>query len=220
MILVVASSVKELEGITQFEPMERQGLFKIEHGIPAVAVPVGVGKVQAAVETAKAIRMWHPQAVVGIGTCGALRRDLKIGDILIASHVVQYDIDLRRFGLKRGETFSFKGDSVGFLETDDIVTPPCGNVKIMRKAVLGSADRFLTARERLDLPWLTEELHIDAVDMESYAMVCAARGECIPVAIIRVVSDTARGARPTSFSSFLAESSRSLCALLPFVHLP
>jgi 5'-methylthioadenosine/S-adenosylhomocysteine nucleosidase len=215
MILVVASSQQELQGIQEYEPWlgTMEGLPKDElkctpGGKPIVAVAVGVGRVQAALNTAQAIHTYKPSLVVGIGTCGAIRDDLCIGDILVASSVIQYDIDLRRFGLKRGELPSPTGAIFGVLETD--LFPPRkinGLERLFFQQLIGCADRFLVAKERKELSFITDELHVDAVDMESFAMVAAARQALVPVAIVRTVSDTNRGARARNYATFIAESS-------------
>jgi 5'-methylthioadenosine/S-adenosylhomocysteine nucleosidase len=215
MILVVASSQQELQGIQEYEPwhgsiecLSTDGLKCTPGGKPIVAVAVGVGKVQAALNTAHAIHAYKPSLVVGIGTCGAIRDDLCIGDILVASSVIQYDIDLRRFGLQRGELPSPTGSVFGVLETD-LFSPTkiVGWERLFFKQLIGCADRFLVTKERKELSYIIDELHVDAVDMESFAMVAAARQALVPVAIVRTVSDTSRGARARNFAAFLAESS-------------
>jgi adenosylhomocysteine nucleosidase len=215
MILVVASSQQELQGIYEYEPWlgTQDGLPKVEArstpgGEPIVAVAVGVGKVQAALNTAQAIQIHRPSIVVGIGTCGAIRDDLCVGDILVASSVIQYDVDLRRFGLKRGELPSATGPALGILKTD--LFPPTtidGMERLFFQQTMGCADRFLVANERKVLSFISDELHVDAVDMESFAMVAAARQALVPVAIVKTVSDTNRGARARNYAAFLTESS-------------
>jgi len=222
MIVVVASSTEELQGMEQFEPEEGDGrsetvIRRSAGGIPMIAVPVGVGKVLASIGTLEAIRRWRPAFVVGIGTCKAIRDDLKLGDVLLASQVVQYDMDLRRFGLQRGQTFSPKGNPFGALDVDAVPAAIPSGMHARENSLIGTADRFLVAADVRANPWITDELHLDAVDMESYAIVAAAHAERVPVSIIRAVSDTFCGSRPKSYPAFLADSSRAMCALVPSV---
>lgn len=196
MMLVVASSAKELQGIVESDRVK--------------SVCVGVGKVQAAVETYSAILTYAPSFVIGIGSCGAIEDHLKVGDVVIPSKVVQYDIDLRRFGLSRGEVFTAEGKKTGWLATDRLPHRPFGIIdgrRVWEDVYLGSADRFLSPNDRMSHHFLVDEMHLAAVDMESHAMVAAAKRAQVPVAIIRVVSDTWFGDRAKSLPNFLKEAS-------------
>jgi len=218
-ILVVASSLAELQGHAKYEKCsghcansEFPIVRKTPQGEPFAVVCVGVGQVNAAIHTYRAIQALNPALVVGIGTCGALRDELKVGDILIAGLVVQYEVDLRRFGLKRGELPGADGNPCGALATDfPGWTWEAGN-RLFTSQTLGTADRFLLAEDRRGADFLQDELGLDAVDMESYAMVAAARKASVPVAVIRTVSDTNRGARPRSYPTFLADASERMFA--------
>ncbi|PKL13125.1 MAG: hypothetical protein CVV52_07310 [Spirochaetae bacterium HGW-Spirochaetae-8] len=216
-ILVVASSLAELQGHAKYEmcaddraaaasPFVR----KTPQGEPFAVVCVGVGQVNAALNTYQAIQSLHPSLVVGIGTCGALQDDLRVGDLLIAGSVIQYEVDLRRFGLKRGELPGAGGVPSGALATDFPTWSWDAGERLFTSCTLGTADRFLVANDRRDAEYLQDELGLAAVDMESYAMVAAARKASVPVAILRTVSDTSRGARPRSYPAFLAESSERM----------
>lgn len=217
MILVVASSSAELQGIEQF-PLSGGDVRVLPNGDSIVAVTVGVGKINSALGTAQAFQKRAPSLVIGVGTCGAIRQDLQIGDIVLPSHVVQYDLDLRLFGLPRGSIPTREGDLEGTLKVDAIAQEfrHWDKRKVHSSIVLGTADKFLVAKERAAQPWICEELHIDVVDMESYAIVKAARQEGCKVAIVRVVSDTWRGNRPKNYQKFLSASSDDIFSLIAY----
>jgi adenosylhomocysteine nucleosidase len=217
MILVVASSLAELQGHVKYgvyaNPSATCAYSTVRltpQGESFAVVCVGVGQVNAALNTYQAIQALNPSLVVGIGTCGALRDELMVGDILVAGKVVQYEVDLRRFGLKRGELPGADGISRGALPTDFPTWKWDAGKRLSTARTLGTADRFLVAADRRDAGYLQDELGLDAVDMESYAMVAAARKASVPVAILRTVSDTNRGARPRSYPAFLAEASERM----------
>ena len=219
MTLVVASSLAELQGHAKYEAYadipatsEFPTVRMSPQGKPFAVVCVGVGQVNAALNTYQAIQALNPALVVGIGTCGALRDELKVGDILIAGSVVQYEVDLRRFGLKRGELPGADGIPNGALTTDFPVWSWAAGARLLTERTLGTADRFLLAVDRRDADYLHDELGLDAVDMESYAMVAAARTASVPVAILRTVSDTNRGGRPRSYQTFLTAASERMFA--------
>lgn len=215
MILVVASSPAELQGIEQF-PLSESGIRRLPNGESIVAVAVGIGKVNAALGTAQALALWSPSLLIGIGTCGAIRQDLQIGDIVLPKQIIQYDIDLRRFGWPRGSMQSLEGRVEGALTTEDLVNNLSywKERRVHASVVLGTADIFLVAEDRAREPWIREELGIDVVDMESYAMVKAAKQARCAVAIVRVVSDSWRGNRPKNYQKFLSACSVDIFSLL------
>jgi len=54
---------------------------------------LGMGRVQAVVATADAIRRWHPRYIMLVGIAGGLAaRNVQIGDILISDQVVDYEL--------------------------------------------------------------------------------------------------------------------------------
>jgi adenosylhomocysteine nucleosidase len=55
------------------------------------------GKVAAAATAAHALSRYPIQAVVFTGIAGALKQDLKIGDLVLADRLFQHDLDARPF---------------------------------------------------------------------------------------------------------------------------
>ena len=205
MILVVASSNKELQGVSL-------KAFR--------TVSLGVGKVSAALGTYEAIVRYRPDHVVGIGSCGAISPGLAVGDLVVPSSLVQYDVDLRAFRLPRGHVFGAQGERLGVLEVDVLPYWPAsgvtrfGNRAVHQNSTLGTADHFSTPADRHLRPWMVDELHIDAVDMESYAIVAAARRAQVPVSIIRAVSDTWEGMRAEALADFLRDTAEDIGQLI------
>jgi adenosylhomocysteine nucleosidase len=190
--LVVASSSLELEGF-----LTKENEIQMHNGHSFVLVCVGVGKVQSAVLTCKAIGIYGPKAVLCVGYAGALDPTLAIGDCILASSLFQYDVDLRAFHLKRGELPSpVKGETIGSLSLY------CPSVEGTLNRVGGTADLFLLRPYREENPWLTEELHLGFADMESYAVAFACKQMHLPLTVCRVISDDAQGHRPKKFKDF------------------
>jgi adenosylhomocysteine nucleosidase len=52
----------------------------------------GYGKVSAAASTQYAITRWHPRLIVNLGTCGGFGPTRKVGDVVLASQTIIYDI--------------------------------------------------------------------------------------------------------------------------------
>ena len=202
MILVVASSAAELQAFSPPDPSS------------VVAVSVGVGLVHAAVGTYEAIMRYRPSHVVGVGTCCGITEQCSIGDIIMPSQVIQYDVDLRRFGLKRGQLIGRDGARTDFLPIDPLPFWPHEGVNVYEDHQIrctnriGSADRFFIPEMLRQAPWIRDELDLVAIDMESYAMVAASRMANVPITIVRAVSDLSSGERSGSLPQFLAKMSR------------
>lgn len=193
--LVVASSERELEGV-------QTNLRK---------VVVGVGKVQSAVRAMEAIALWKPSRVICIGYAGAVDPSLTIGEIVQAESVVQYDIDLTSFGLRRCEVPSGDGSPLlGVLPLSPLpLSAPLGR--------FGTADRFLLRRYREEHPFLRDELGLLCADMESFSVAYAAKRCGVKCSLLRVISDDERGRRPGNFAHFVREANERFSSALSAV---
>ncbi len=199
-VLVVAPLRHELEGV----------LTKLDEPVAiaskrVIGTVIGVGKVASGVAIARSIALYEPKLVVLVGYCGALDEHLAVGDVVCANKVVQYDLDLRAFGLDWGSTFLGDGSP----------SPPflpfyCPTIDGVKTVVMGTADRLLVRSYREEHPELREVLQLDCSDMEGYAVAFACYSANIPCAILRVVSDDAKGKRPKQFKQFIRESTIKL----------
>lgn len=63
--------------------------------VELVLVAARIGKVAAAVTTSILIQEYEVDAILFTGVAGAVAPDVKIGDLVIADELVQYDIDLK-----------------------------------------------------------------------------------------------------------------------------
>ena len=78
-----------------------QGSYK---GTEIALAQSGIGKVNATLCTQMLIDLYRPSKLVFSGVAGGLLPNMRAGDIVVASHVVQYDMDLTAFGRRHGET--------------------------------------------------------------------------------------------------------------------
>ncbi len=199
-VLVLSASRRELEGVL---PKGNEAITIVGNQI--VSQCIGVGKVLSALNAQKAIMSFNPSLVVLVGYCGALDQSLQILDPVIAREVKQYDLDLRSFGLQRGETFDEQMHAVS-----GCCSLHAPSLEGFRQVVLGSADRFLLRSYRESHPFLTKEMCLQVSDMEGFSVARAASMHGVPCSILRVVSDDAQGHRPKKFSSFAREASKKL----------
>lgn len=178
-----------------------------------VVASTGVGKAMAAMSAEYLISRFAPDALVMVGLAGALSPALRIGDLILATDCIQYDLDASPLGFAVGEV-PYAGhrlipsDPV-LLEAAASFAPPEG--KLHRGRVL-TGDRFVAdagARERL-----VREFEGDAVEMEGAAVGLVCLIHRVPFLLARTISDTADGEAPKSFNRFLARASRQSAALV------
>lgn len=192
--LILGATKQELEGVlTNIDSTEITGAL------------IGVGKVQAALNSLAAIDACQPQHVVVVGWAGSLEPAFGIGEAVIVDKVLQYDLDLRLFGLQVGQTQGADGKIVpGAL---DLAAP---DLQGFRHAVLGSADLFVTEEVRLESSFIERTACAQVVDMESFAIAQACRMRNVPCTVLKVVSDDVDGQRPRSFTYFVSKASEVL----------
>ena len=183
--LLEGDETRVISGIT----FHRGTLF----GREVVLAVCGIGKCFAALCAQTMILTYHPDRVINIGVAGSLTDRLSVGDIAIASDVVQYDMDT-----------SAVGDPVGMISGINLINLPCSPAlgeKLCAaaerngiKAVTGTiatGDCFLASWERKNA--IGEQFSAIACEMEGggIAQACYVNGvECV---VLRSISDSVNG---------------------------
>ena len=127
---------------------------------------IGVGKVNAAINTTCLIKKYRPKRIINFGTAGGLK--LHTG-IYRVNEVIQHDVNLTAIGLKPGEHLNDK-DTVIRLGKEGYTC--------------ASGDLFVTEPTKL-------RVECDLVDMEAYSIAKACHSEKIECEIWKFVSDKA-----------------------------
>jgi adenosylhomocysteine nucleosidase len=130
----------------------------------ALVVETGIGADRAAAAARWAVESFAPRLVVMAGFAGALAPSLAVGDVLLASEVVEPDDVRWRVALP--------------MELGDL---PCGRLVTVSQLVTTPAAKRALARQ----------LGALAVDMESAAVAEVCQERHVPCACVRAVSDTA-----------------------------
>ncbi|MEG2733460.1 MAG: 5'-methylthioadenosine/S-adenosylhomocysteine nucleosidase, partial [Clostridium sp.] len=65
-----------------------------------VVVRSGIGKVNAAICSQILVDRFPIQAIINTGIAGSLKNEINIGDIVLSTDAVQYDMDASGFGYK------------------------------------------------------------------------------------------------------------------------
>ena len=143
---------------------------KIEVNIPnaeVIYVETGMGKVNAAKKTMRAICEYHPDMVINIGSAGTLNH--KVGDVFVCNHFI--DRDLRKVTLDGVVSeIEFDRDARPCVFTNrDIVWGTCN-----------TGDSFITEGN---------DIEGDVIDMESYAEADVCREMGVPFVSVKYVTD-------------------------------
>lgn len=204
------------------------------HGQPVVAVLSRIGKVAAAVTAAVLLERFGVRAIVFSGVAGGLAPGVNVGDVVVATALLQHDMDasplfpkyeVPLMGISRFTTDASISDALATVAEETLRDPVAlvGQAAVdefglrspkVHRGLLVSGDRFVsTAAEsqalRRNLP---DAL---AVEMEgaSVAQVCHDYG--VPFAAMRTISDRADDEAHGDFARFVAEvASRYSLALV------
>ena len=110
MLAVVGAMQEEIDLLEQASTItERQTRAGVEvlrgqfRGVDLVLARCGIGKVNATICTQMLIDHYPLDKMIFSGVAGGLLPNMQVGDLVIASHVIQYDMDLTAFGRRHGE---------------------------------------------------------------------------------------------------------------------
>ncbi|MES2297312.1 MAG: 5'-methylthioadenosine/adenosylhomocysteine nucleosidase [Pseudomonadota bacterium] len=215
--------VDAMQGSTTLRHGMRQYTEGKLWGIDAVCVLSRIGKVAAATTATMLIERFGVTHIIFTGVAGAGNATVKVGDIVVAESLVQYDLDTRplfpQFEVPLTGLSHFESDSNlstkltnaardfinnrldAVIAGEERSTFKLENPRIHR-GLIGSADQFANKPAQLmalhhSLPGLL------AVEMEgaAVAQVCFELG--VPFGVIRAISDNANSEAATDFMHFV-----------------
>lgn len=164
-----------------------------------------IGKVNAALTATVMIEKFGATKLIFTGVAGALNENLKIGDMLYASSLVQHDLDITAFGHPYGYV---PGTSI-FVKSDLNLNALAAKIAKEKginllEGVIATGDQFVCSGERKE--WIKTTFKADATEMEgaSVALVCESLD--VPFFILRAISDEAGGGAEFDFDEFLQSS--------------
>ena len=172
-------------------------------GTDVVIARAGVGKVNAAVCAQTMALIYEPELIINSGVSGALSPELRVGDVVIGTDVVQHDVDTTALG-----------DEPGFVSTVDRLSFPLDNFastaiaaaaeELGNRAVRGriaSGDQFDASTERKEE--IVRLFSAVTCEMEAGAIAHVCFLNRIPCAVIRSISDGGNEEAPMSYEEFL-----------------
>ena len=166
-----------------------------------------IGKVNAATTASVLIEKFKAKKILFSGVAGAIDRDLKIGDLIIATKTCQHDVDLTVFGYAPG----FIPESKVFFECDENLNNIAKNVakKLnikLKEGIIATGDEFIHSKEKKE--WIAKTFNANAIEMEGGAVGCVTWTLDVPFFMLRSISDSAEEGAGVDFDEFLEESSK------------
>lgn len=183
-------------------------------GQKTVIAVCGVGKVFAAMCTQTMILKYSPSLIINTGVGGTLTNKLHCGDILVASSVLQHDMDTSPLGDPKGlisgiNRIYFECDTEAYNGISKTAKTLGLNFKTGR---IASGDKFIASKSAKES--IVDEFGADVCDMESGAIghVCFVNGT--PFAIVRAISDEADGDASMDYPTFMAKAADNASKLV------
>lgn len=180
-------------------------------------ISCGVGKVNAAAKSQYLVDKFSPDMVLITGVAGAVDSNLKIGDIIIADELVQWDVDGTVFGLRKGQIpftdwcfFKTSRRLTSFLKKAFIKTSFKSFEQHKPSLIVGriaTGDTFVA--DKYKKKEIFEEFNCQAVDMESGAVAQVCTLNKVPFAVVKSISDKADYSAKIDFEKFLKLASEN-----------
>jgi adenosylhomocysteine nucleosidase len=171
-------------------------------GVPVLLTRGGIGKVNAAM-TATHLLNAGATRVIFTGVAGGVHPDLRVGDIVVSTDLVQHDVDVSALGYDLGtipgEAPAWAADGrlrAAALEAAREVE----GVRVLEGRV-ASGDQFIASREGVQRLWTGFGAACAEMEGAAVAQVCARAG--VPFVVIRSVSDTADHAANVDYRTFM-----------------
>ena len=173
----------------------------------------GIGKVFAAMCAQAMILKYAPALIVNTGVGGALDKSLKPLDIVVATRLVQHDMDTSPLGDPKGLV---SGINKIFFDADEragalLVSLARGLGAGCVQGTVASGDRFIA--ERSDKERIAEDFGAAACEMEGAAIAQVAFVNDTPFAVVRAISDSADGDASMDYMAFLGKATEMSTAL-------
>ncbi|EAJ0360568.1 5'-methylthioadenosine/adenosylhomocysteine nucleosidase [Campylobacter lari] len=166
-----------------------------------------IGKVNSTLSTTIMIEKFKAELLLFTGVAGAFNPSLEIGDLIYATKLAQYDLDITAFGHPLGYV---PGNEI-FIKTDDKLNNLAIEVAKelgvkLQSGIIATGDEFICDENKKAK--IREIFNADACEMEgaSVALVCDALK--IPCLILRSMSDKAGEKAEFDFDEFVEKSAK------------
>jgi len=163
----------------------------------------GIGKVFAAICAQTMILHYGAEAIINTGVAGTLTDKVGVLGVVVATKLVQHDMDTTYFGDPKG---MISGINKVFFDADEALSEKvCLNIKgDFIRGTIASGDAFIA--DEAKKAEIRDTFGAVACEMEgaSIAHVCYVNN--VPVCVVRSISDGADGDKELSYEAFREEA--------------
>lgn len=199
--------LKKFPNYTQ-EEVGGNVFYKVAYGENELILAYSkIGKVHSALSASTMILKFGCEKLIFSGVAGGLSPKLKVGDLIVATKLCQYDVDITAFGHPLG----FIPESSVYIEADPHLLKVASEVTKekgikLEEGIIASGDSFIASSEKKK--WLIENFQADAVEMEGASVANVCHLLKVPFCILRSISDSADGEADVSFDEFLEKAAQ------------
>ena len=173
----------------------------------------GIGKTNAARTTQILIDYYKPEAIFNIGVAGGIAKNLKVGDIIISTSLVQHDFDITAFNHPKGYIPNI-GNNIpidnNLLNTTKTILDT--NIISYKEGVIASGDIFCTKESMATK--INTQFNALCVEMEGASIAQTAYLSKTPCLVIRSISDCPDSNNRVTYEEFLETSSNKVAQIM------
>ena len=173
----------------------------------------GIGKTNAARTTQILIDYYKPEAIFNIGVAGGIAKNLKVGDIIISTSLVQHDFDINAFNHPKGYIPNI-GNNIpidnNLLNTTKTILDT-NNISY-KEGVIASGDIFCTKESMATK--INTQFKALCVEMEGASIAQTAYLSKTPCLVIRSISDCPDNNNKVTYEEFLETSSNKVAQIM------
>ena len=178
------------------------------NGHEVVLVQSGIGKVQAAVNTAFLANNFHVDCIINSGSAGGIGDGMHVGDVVLSTGAAYHDADSTAFGYKMGQMPGqpqiFEADAHLRAAVKKAAEE---NGLPVREGLIVTGDQFINSTAKIKQ---IKSIFPDALcsEMEGAAVGQVAHELNIPYLVIRAMSDVGDEEASQSFDEFVIDAGK------------
>ena len=173
----------------------------------------GIGKTNAARTTQILIDYYKPEAIFNIGVAGGIAKNLKVGDVIISTSLVQHDFDITAFNHPKGYIPNI-GNNIPIdnklLNTTKTILDT-NNISY-KEGLIASGDIFCTKESMATK--INTQFNALCVEMEGASIAQTAYLSKTPCLVIRSISDCPDNNNKAAYEEFLETSSNKVAQIM------
>lgn len=173
----------------------------------------GIGKTNAARTTQILIDYYKPEAIFNIGVAGGIAKNLKVGDVIISTSLVQHDFDITAFNHPKGYIPNI-GNNIPIdnklLNTTKTILDT-NNISY-KEGLIASGDIFCTKESMATK--INTQFNALCVEMEGASIAQTAYLSKTPCLVIRSISDCPDNNNKVTYEEFLENSSKKVAQIM------